>query len=200
MLNNLVCKYVKWGCAVITTQYSGNDGSEGRDEFGGMDLEDILNLKNIIDKHPNLDSEQIAMSGSSRGGLMTYMSIAKVDWIKVAIACCGTTEMAYTYSYREDLKSFHLDMYNTESLTELENRSPVKWANKLLKTPILIMHCSDDNVVKIEESLNLVLELQKLQGYYKFISYPEGGHFFGNITEQFNRDQKEWLEKYIALK
>jgi len=37
-----------WGYVVFATQYRGNDGSEGFDEFGGNDLNDVLNLIPLV--------------------------------------------------------------------------------------------------------------------------------------------------------
>jgi dipeptidyl aminopeptidase/acylaminoacyl peptidase len=33
-----------WGYVVIASQYRGNDGGEGQEEFGGKDVNDVLNL------------------------------------------------------------------------------------------------------------------------------------------------------------
>ena len=40
-----------WGYVVLSTQYRGNDGSEGKDEFGGDDLNDVLNLKTAAEEN-----------------------------------------------------------------------------------------------------------------------------------------------------
>ena len=43
--------FAKCGYVVIASQYSGNAGSEGKDEVGGSDIEDVLNLKKILKNH-----------------------------------------------------------------------------------------------------------------------------------------------------
>jgi len=52
-------RIASWGFIVITTQYSGNDGSEGKDELSGMDLKDLINLKEVIKEIPNADINNI---------------------------------------------------------------------------------------------------------------------------------------------
>jgi hypothetical protein len=42
-------KLAMWGYVVVASQYRGNSGGEGRDEFGGADLQDVLHL---IDSPP----------------------------------------------------------------------------------------------------------------------------------------------------
>jgi dipeptidyl aminopeptidase/acylaminoacyl peptidase len=56
------------GYCVIMSNYSGSSLSEGQDEFGGSDIGDILQLKEILGELPFVDSDAIGMMGASRGG------------------------------------------------------------------------------------------------------------------------------------
>lgn len=60
------------GYVVVASQYRGNDGSEGREEFGGSDVNDVLNLIPMLESLPFVDSGGIVMLGYSRGGMMTW--------------------------------------------------------------------------------------------------------------------------------
>lgn len=79
------------GYIVIASQYSGNAGSEGKDEMGGSDIEDVLVLQKILKKYSRASSEKIGMYGPSRGGTMAYLSLAKVKWIR-AVVTVGATD------------------------------------------------------------------------------------------------------------
>ena len=67
------------GYIVIASNYSGSTGSEGKDEFGGKDIYDVLNLYKILKGYSRADISRIGMYGWSRGGLMTYLALSKVN-------------------------------------------------------------------------------------------------------------------------
>jgi dipeptidyl aminopeptidase/acylaminoacyl peptidase len=73
------------GYIIIASQYRGNSGSMGKDEFGGKDVNDVLNLIPIVKEIPQSDTSRIGMYGWSRGGLMTYIALTKTTKIKTAI-------------------------------------------------------------------------------------------------------------------
>ena len=198
MFGNFVCNFIKWGYCVFTTQYSGNDGSEGLDEFGGMDLADVLNLKNVIAEQEFTDMDKIAMCGGSRGGTMTYMSLASCDWIKCACIWSASTDLRYMYSYREDLFKFHKEMYNNESSVELDKRSAIKWVDKISKIPILLMHGSNDDAVKPEEALDIAKAFLKYKIPFKLEIFPGANHFLAPYNEEFTDNIRVWLEKYLV--
>ena len=58
-----------WGYTVLASQYRGNDGGEGKDEFGGDDLNDVLNLINAAEELPSADTGTWGIEGWSRGGI-----------------------------------------------------------------------------------------------------------------------------------
>ena len=64
-----LAKIASQGYIVVASQYRGNGGSEGREEFGGSDVKDILNLFPLIDNLHNADNKNIGMFGWSRGGM-----------------------------------------------------------------------------------------------------------------------------------
>lgn len=56
------------GYVVVASQYRGNAGGEGQEEFGGTDVNDVLNLIALLEQHPRVDASRIGMYGWSRGG------------------------------------------------------------------------------------------------------------------------------------
>ncbi len=80
-----VSRFVSWGYVVVASQYRGNAGGEGAEEFGGADVNDVLRLIDILDEEPHVDSRNIGMYGHSRGGLMTYLSLTKTNRISAAV-------------------------------------------------------------------------------------------------------------------
>lgn len=68
--------FASWGYIVVASQYRGNGGGEGKDELGGADVADVLDLLPLIDSLPHADPARIGMWGASRGGLMSYLVLA----------------------------------------------------------------------------------------------------------------------------
>lgn len=75
----------KEGYVTIASQYRGNGGSEGKEEFGGKDVNDITVLPEILKEIQGADTERIGMYGWSRGGMMTYIALPKMDKIKAVV-------------------------------------------------------------------------------------------------------------------
>ena len=82
-LGNL-CYLAAHNYVVLASQYRGNDGGQGREEFGGRDVNDVLNLIPLARSLPFTDPDKIAMLGYSRGGMMTYLAIKRGAEIKAA--------------------------------------------------------------------------------------------------------------------
>jgi dipeptidyl aminopeptidase/acylaminoacyl peptidase len=59
----------------LASNYSGSLFSEGKYEFGGADVNDVLRLIDIAKSIPNADPKRIVMMGWSRGGQMTYQAL-----------------------------------------------------------------------------------------------------------------------------
>ena len=71
-----------FGKIIFATQYRGVDGGTGKEEFGGVDLNDVLKLIDFCEEFAFVDMEQIYMMGISRGGMMTYMAVREDSRIK----------------------------------------------------------------------------------------------------------------------
>ena len=112
------------GYIVVASQYSGNFGGEGVDKFGGKDIYDVLNLQKILKAYSRADSSKIGMMGTSRGGLMTLISIAKVKWVKAAIAISAPTNQVTAAKFRKGWAGHQKKMFGG-SLKEKIKRSPV---------------------------------------------------------------------------
>lgn len=106
MIFNFMGYFAARGYIVIASQFSGCAGSEGKDEFGGSELEDILVLRELLGEYPRANRDRIGMDGASRGGMMTYLAMAKVDWIKAAVVTAGISNLPRNYELRPSLREF----------------------------------------------------------------------------------------------
>ena len=135
----------KEGYVVIASQYRGNAGGEGQEEFGGSEVNDITILTEVLKEIEGANTESIGMYGWSRGGMMTYISLTKTDKIKAAVVGGALSD---AFSNIKDRPTMETNVmaelipnYNTNKERELTKRSAIKWADKFPKdVPILILH------------------------------------------------------------
>jgi dipeptidyl aminopeptidase/acylaminoacyl peptidase len=194
-----LAKYADAGFVIIASQYSGNDGSEGKDEFGGKDLDDVLNLKLVIDELDEADSTNIGMLGGSRGGMMTYLSLAKVDWIKTAIIEAGVTNVFRSYELRPNLLEFRSDMYNVNSREENIKRSVLFWPETICTTTsILIYHGTKDLHVCPLDSIQLSEKLIELKHPFELRLLMNDDHHFSINRKNVISESISWFTKYLV--
>ncbi len=192
-----LAKFANWGYIIIASQYSGNSGSEGRDEMGGSDIYDVLNLYKILKKYRRVDNSRIGMYGHSRGGLMTYLALTKVKWIKAAIAGAAPADEVSAPRFRPGWNQHQKDMYGG-SLKEKKKRSAVYWAHKFSKkTPVLLLHGSSDWRVNPLDSIRLAEKLYKYQIPFKLVIFEGGDHGLSEHEDEEERQIKGWFNKYL---
>jgi dipeptidyl aminopeptidase/acylaminoacyl peptidase len=92
------------GYILVASQYRGNAGGEGREERGGADVNDVLNLIPLIESIPEADASRIGMYGWSRGGMMTYIALTKTDRIAAAIIGAGAADSFDTIKRPQELE------------------------------------------------------------------------------------------------
>jgi dipeptidyl aminopeptidase/acylaminoacyl peptidase len=195
-------KVAKEGYVVIASQYRGNGGSEGQEEFGGKDIDDVLILTEVLNEVERADTKKIGMYGWSRGGMMTYIALTKTDKIKAAVVGGAVSDIYETITDRPEMETYVIAElipdYENQKEKELVNRSAIKWAHKFPKeVPILMLHGNADWRVKPEQSLKLALEFEKYRIPYRLIMFEGGDH---GITEHQNEVEEavmNWFDKYL---
>lgn len=192
----------KQGYVVIASQYRGNAGSEGKEEFGGKDVNDITILPEVLKEIESADTDKIGMYGWSRGGMMTYIALTKTDKIKAAVVGGGVSDQISSIEDRPEMETNVLSElipnYSENKVAELEKRSAIKWVDQFPKdVPILMLHGNSDWRVKPEQSLNLALEFEKHRIPYRLIMYEGGDHGISEHKEEVNEEVIKWFDRYL---
>lgn len=199
----ILARVASWGYNVVGSQYRGNDGGEGQEEFGGADVNDVINLIPLVEKLPNARPEKIGMYGWSRGGMMTYLALTKTNKIKAAVVGGALSDLKTmddsrngemgVYVFRELMPGYE---QNKEIL--LYERSAIYHANEMCKTtPILLLHGTADWRVVPEESLTMALSLQKAGVPYRLMMFEGGDHGLNEFDAEVDEVTKEWFDKYL---
>lgn len=192
----------KHGYVVIASQYRGNGGSEGLEEFGGSDVNDVLILTEVLKEVESADTDNIGMYGWSRGGMMTYIALTKTNKIKAAAVGGALADLFATIEDRPEMETGVVQElipdYDQNKMQELENRSAVMWADKFSKdVPILMLHGTADWRVKPEQSLKLAMELEKYRVPYRLIMFEGGDHGLTGHTKEKDEQVIRWFDRYL---
>lgn len=186
------------GYNVLSSQLRGNMHSEGRDEFGGKDLNDILQLIEI-NKTLDFATGKIGVYGISRGGLNAYQISRLSDDIHAIAVVGAPTNPRLDFDTRPEMyhrvfKELVGDTISQKSAYDY--RSPLLWADEI-NEPLLLLHGADDWRVK---PINAELMIAKMKDRGKDFEYEivEGGDH-GLNTHRLLRNNRiiAWFDKYL---
>ena len=142
-----LAELAKEGFIVIGSLYRGSSLSilnNGKDEFGGADVNDVLALTKIIEALPEADSSRVGMYGWSRGGMQTYIAAKSLPNIKAIAVGAGNSDEEMALKMRPIMEKMlikRVPNFKENRAIELEKRSVIKWIDKLPKqAPILLLH------------------------------------------------------------
>lgn len=193
-----LAQFAQWGYIIVGSQYPGNSLSEGVDERGGKsDVESVLHLYDLIKALDNADENKIGMYGESRGGMMTYLCLKEVDWIRAALTVGGLSNLERSLKYRPEMAGLYEKHFN--NTTKAKNaRSVVKWPNKLNKrTPLCLLHGAADNRVSVLDTLELAEKLTHTNHPFSLHIFENGNHSLKNVREQRDMIVKDWFDRYL---
>lgn len=191
-----------WGFVVFASQYRGNAGGEGKDEFGGDDVNDVLNLIPLANELDFADREKWGIEGWSRGGMMTYLTLTKTTFFKCAIITGGIANLRCNSDESKFMRRLYevtLGTYSEDEFNEkCESRSIINFPERLSKnTQLLILHGTDDKRILPHDSLDLSYQLLKHKIPYRLVMLEGGDHFMRKHRKEVDEMRKKWYEKYL---
>jgi dipeptidyl aminopeptidase/acylaminoacyl peptidase len=195
-------RYAQAGFLVVAPQYRGSNGWAGRDELGGADLHDLMNLVPVLPKIESADASRVFLAGESRGGAMTYMALrdgfparAAAVWgaftdIEQLVAPGGPQEKAAPLVW-PDFAQRREEIIRT--------RSAMHWAQRI-NVPVLIMHGGADQDIPVEQSKRMDAELTRLQKQHQLIIFDGQQHVIGGRGAERDAAAVKWFRKFDARK
>ncbi|MBL7984044.1 MAG: prolyl oligopeptidase family serine peptidase [Flavobacteriales bacterium] len=197
-----IVNMARWGYVVVASQYRGNDGGEGREEFGGADVNDVLNLVPVLEQVPSADTARIGMFGGSRGGLMTYLALTRTNRVKAAVVLAGMTDAVRSVAERPEMgtKVYAevLPGYEANPDSVLATRSPVQWAQRLCPTtPILLLHGTADWRVSPRDAMDMADRLYELKRPFRMVLFEGGDHGLSEFRTETDDAMREFLDQYV---
>ena len=183
------------GFVVLASQYRGAGGSEGRDELGGADTNDVLSLVQTARALGYVDTERLFMWGYSRGALMTLQAVERGAPLRAAVVVGPPTDWEMSLRQNPGLlqlvrarwPDFDARRAHYERL-----RSPARWADKLT-IPLLIFQGGADPAVSPQQALLLAQRMEEAGNLYELIVYARDDHPISVNAEDRIRRTIDWF-------
>lgn len=191
------------GYVVVATNYRGNSRSEGTEQYGGDDINDIANLISSMSEIEKADTSRIGLFGISRGGMMNYLTLKGnyTNNIKAVVNIGGIADLETTIKYHPQIEEVAEDLipnFKKNRATEIQKRSAIYWSDKLPKiVPILIMHGMKDEHVDYSQVPIFADSLHKYGVPYKLVSFRKGNHGIIDYKADVRNRIKRWFDRYV---
>lgn len=196
----LLAEIANGGYVVFASNYRGVDG--GDDEFGGKDVNDVVELIQLMHHIPKADTSKVTLIGVSRGGMMNYLTLKRnLKNIKASIQIGGITDLDTTIKYHPEIGEVCEELipnYNSNSKNQLRERSAIHWVGQLPKIPQMIIHGTADQSVSYEQIPPFLDSLKKYEIPYEAMIYEKDNHGIRHHQQEMREEIKRFLEEYLS--
>ena len=199
-LTDFLSKIAAKGFIIIGSQLRGSGQSEGKDEFGGKDIGDVLKLLEIIDHQSNADFNKIGILGVSRGAMTNFLVLKETDRIMANVTIGGIADLnqkdrpEMVHLYKELIPDFEKNPNK-----ELDKRSSLLSIplikNKNLKN--FIIHGANDERVNVENAFSLFDQLKSNKFSTKLLIYEDANHGINNNTNNLIKEIIAYFKNYL---
>ena len=209
-INGRVLKYVSMLAAkgpfnVLAVQYRGLDGSEGTDEYGGRDVDDVLNLIGIARTLP-IAGRRIGLLGFSRGGMMAYLALKNGAAVQVAAVVSAPTDLTGTYDHLSGLRGFFIKRHIRTAIggsprdvpDRYKDRSARYWPEKI-RVPTLVLQGDRDLLIPPDQVRQFGKTLLDSCAGCRVTFFKKGDHMLHRVSVERDRKILEWLRAGLGV-
>ena len=196
-----LARIARAGFVVVASQYRGNGGGEGQEEYMGADLQDVLSLFDLLAKRSDVDSNRVGMFGWSRGGATTFRCLTESGKIKAAAV--GGPAVNYPRIIEEEPEmgeywSEFVPGYHDDPRGVMEARSVLYWVDRLPKAvPVLILHGAADPKVKAHDVLAVAMKMEAHQVPYRLVIFEGGDHGLSAHRDEAFAQVIAWFDRFL---
>lgn len=169
--------------------------SEGEDEFGGAEVDDVENIVRFLPQLEELLGIHFApvdlfMLGGSRGGMEMFLALARStflqDRVSGAVSLSGLLSMRKCIAYREDMKGMFIRDFgfNEDSEAWIQKRDPILAVDSIsTQIPFLIIQGDSDLRVHTDEGKEMIKHLDKTKHSFEYWEFEGGDHCLQNRSD-----------------
>lgn len=189
------------GYFIAASQYRGNGGGEGKEEYGGSDINDVLNLIPLLQDQPSADLSRLGIFGWSRGAMTTFLTLKRTNKVKAVVLGGPSTNLTRSIIDRpllDEWWSAFIPDYNVNKAEVLKKRSAIYWVHELPENvPMLLLQGENDKGLLPDYTLDFAKELTRHKRPYRLIKFEEGSHSLKEYREEVYTALFLWFEKYL---
>jgi dipeptidyl aminopeptidase/acylaminoacyl peptidase len=196
-------RYARAGFIVVAPHYRGSNGWQGRDEMGGADLADLMNILPLVARIDGADASRVFLAGESRGGMMVYQALRDQFPAKAAAVWGAFTDLAPLVGPGSPQAKFNQLIFpelekNPEAMDAIvERRSAIRWAARI-RTPVLIMHGAADQDIPVEHSQRMAAELNRLGRTHRLLLFEGQQHRIGGRGADRDTAAIDWFRRFAG--
>jgi dipeptidyl aminopeptidase/acylaminoacyl peptidase len=186
------------GYVVLDIDFRGSAGygrdwrTDVYDFLGGKDYEDHLDAIDFIVKNYAVEAKKVGVYGGSYGGFMAGMLVMRApEKIAAAAALRPVFDWKNYYASSPVYTAQRLG-YPDKNPEAYKRSSPITYAENLQK-PLLILHGMVDDNVHVQDSIQLIEKLMRLEKtqYFEAMLYPAENHGFTRPSS--------WADEYERI-
>jgi len=184
------------GYVVFAPFYRGNEGGEGREDFGGEDRYDIIHAIPLVQALSEVRPGPVPLIGFSRGALMALLAARHSEQAGPVVVWGGVSDLLQTYEERVDLRRMlkRVVGHPKKQADSYTDRSPVHFAGEL-QQPVMIVHGTKDTQVSVEQARKLARALEAANKQYAMELYDGLPHRFPKADDERALDAVfAWLD------
>ena len=173
------------GYAVVRPNFRGSTGygyefAQAQMQGWGLEMQDdISDATTHLIKEGIIDPTKVCIFGASYGGYAAFMATTKTpDLYTCAVSFAGVSDLRDLASSQKRYLGGDLvaEKQLGDDRDDLLLRSPITHV-KNIKTPLLIMHGTEDRSVSVKQSRDFVDELKDENKTHKYVEFEYGDHY-----------------------
>ncbi|KQC31351.1 hypothetical protein AAY42_16755 [Flagellimonas eckloniae] len=181
------------GYAVLRVNFQGSVGFGKEHVLAGVEaintvmIDDIIDAKNYIQEHYNIDTKRRYVFGHSYGGYAAYLSLIRYpEAFAGGVAIAAPTDLkSWLKTQKEEDNKFTYEYWRTvlgnRGKSYYEEISPINYVDKITK-PIMVFHGRNDRIVPFEQAEIMRKEFEKRGRKDKFTTMEFLGHSMRNSS------------------
>ncbi|WP_261808194.1 S9 family peptidase [Paenibacillus sp. N3.4] len=188
------------GYVVFAPFYRGNEGGEGREDFGGEDRYDLIHAIPMVQALDEVRPGPVPLIGFSRGAVMALRAAKECKEVGPVVVWGGVSDMLDTYEQRIDLRRMlkRVVGHPKKQAEAYLERSPARWVADL-HVPVYIIHGLKDSQVDVQQARKLATALDLAGKEYTMALYDGLEHRFPRKEDEKALDDIfAWLSRKLA--
>lgn len=165
--------------------------------FGELELRDLEDGLKWLESQPYVDSSRVMLDGWSFGGFMTTYTLTHSTMWSAGMAG-GTVADWHDYDSIYTERYMLMPQNNPDGY---HNSSP-RFSAANLHGKLLLMHGAIDDNVHMQNTIQLIYELEKAQKPYRLAIYPKSRHGVADpvLVQHLKTTQINFVDEVLGLK